>query len=178
MKDRTPGFNDGGKLPDSEKRKDFFLALDQALRFLGRQSLSQKELEQKLLKKNIPSGLVRELGRHCLEKGYLNEEERASQIVRSCLRSGYGPLRVRRELEKRGIPQSLIEKILGNIFEEEEEGALLKSAALKKLAVLSEKDPRKKKEKLYRFLLAKGYSSSDIMAFIRKSETLFLSGSP
>lgn len=152
------------------EKKNFALALNQGIRMLSRQNLSKKEFRQKL-GKSFDKHIVDAVLLHCEERGYLNEDERAMQVLRSSLRSGHGSLRIQKELAKRGIPENIGKKVLENAFIEKTDH--LENVAHKKLSSLSETDPRKRKAKLYRFLLSKGFSSSDIMDFFRKSEALF-----
>ncbi|MDY0161765.1 regulatory protein RecX [Desulfobotulus sp.] len=143
-------------------------ALRMAVLLLGRKSLSREELRQRLRRKGMETEAVEEALRVCMERGYLDEEERASQIVRSGLRAGHGPLRVRRDLKQRGIPELLGEKVMEALMAEGD--AMLSVAARKKLGEMHQKDPAKKKAALYRFLLSRGFPSSDILHFIHHME--------
>ncbi|MDL2286570.1 recombination regulator RecX [Desulfococcaceae bacterium OttesenSCG-928-F15] len=158
-------------MPDTHEKKRFSLALNKGLQMLSRKNLSRKELRQKLLGKDFPQDIVEAVLKYCEERGYLDEREKALQIVRSSLRAGHGPLRIQREFTRCGLPEVIGENALKNFSGEMENH--LEKTALKKLAAISEPDPRKKKAKLYRFLLGKGFSSSAIMDFIQKSGALF-----
>ncbi|TYT75378.1 regulatory protein RecX [Desulfobotulus mexicanus] len=141
-------------------------ALAMALSMLSRRNLSRMELHRRLLKKGVAVHAAEAALKICMEKGYIDEEERAFQIIQSGLRSGYGPLRIHVDLRKGGIPDNLGERMLENTLKESDVNILARTA-LRKLATVQEKNPLKKKAKLYRFLISRGFPSPDIMDFIQ-----------
>ncbi|MCW7755110.1 RecX family transcriptional regulator [Desulfobotulus sp. H1] len=143
--------------------------LTAAMGILGRRSLSRKELKTALEKKKACTDVVERAIQICMERGYIDEEERARQIIQSGIRSGHGPLRIQRDLDKRGIPDILVRKIQGCVSPEKER-AYLAQTARKKLASIREDNPLKRKAKLYRFLISRGYPSSDVLDFMNEMD--------
>jgi regulatory protein len=44
----------------------------------------------------------------CVEQGLLSDERFAEALVRSRRRRGYGPVRIRRELQEKGLPEEAV----------------------------------------------------------------------
>ncbi|TWI74318.1 regulatory protein [Desulfobotulus alkaliphilus] len=141
-------------------------ALAMALAMLSRRSLSRMELHRRLLKKGVGEKDADSVLTICMERGYIDENERAFQIVQSALRSGYGPRRIHADLRKGGIPDDLGERMLEESLKESGENILTRTA-LRKLSTIHENNPLKRKAKLYRFLISRGFPSPDILDFIQ-----------
>ena len=87
-------------------------ALDAAAKQLSYRALSEKALHRKLLEKGHEEDAADYAAAWLLERGLLNDAERAEASVRTLTRRGYGPLRIRQELRRRGIPDGLIDEAL------------------------------------------------------------------
>lgn len=139
--------------------------LHMAMILLSRQNLSREELRYRLLKKGAAEELLEAVLGICMERGYVDDKERASQIIRKGLRSGHGPLRIQRDLQRCGIPLDMAQTLLDTAMDAEGSGQLA-AAAEGKLARMREADPAKRRAALYRFLLSRGFSSSQITDFL------------
>lgn len=83
-----------------------------ALRLLARREHSRLELSWKLEARALPRELI-ELALDRLERERLLSDERFTEVyMRSRSERGYGPLRIRAELQERGIAESLIDAAL------------------------------------------------------------------
>lgn len=76
-----------------------------ALRLLARRDHFCAELAEKLRKREFADEEVDKALRRCVEEGYLDDERVARRFVeRRATTKGWGPRRLRLELEKRGAP--------------------------------------------------------------------------
>jgi regulatory protein len=153
----------------SEDRFSFLVGQNQlyfikqrAARYLARRLHSVNELKIKLRQKGYENTLIDEVISDLRSKNYLNDYEFASQYADENIRNkSWGENKLKAELIKKGVPGSVISRVLEEKIssgEEETEAAI--ALAVKKLKVLSSRslEPRKLKEKLISFLLSKGYS--------------------
>jgi len=74
-----------------------------ALKLLARREHSRLELEYKMARRRFGAELVREVLDDCEQRGWLDDERFADVYGRGRIDAGYGPLRIRMELEQRGV---------------------------------------------------------------------------
>ena len=90
--------------------KAFQEAEARALRLLGRREHSRLELWHKLSRKVSDEQILSEVLDHLENQGWLDDARFAGVYARQRMEIGYGPLRIRAELEQRGVsdqPQAL-----------------------------------------------------------------------
>lgn len=80
----------------------YHAALDAAARQLSYRALSASMLRDKLLDKGHDEQAAEYAVAWLLERGLLDDAAYAESVVRSCARKGYGELRIRQELARRG----------------------------------------------------------------------------
>lgn len=131
---------------------------DTALTLLTGRALSRKELERKLMERDVPEEEAVSTADWLAEIGLLNDEEYARQIVRHYSAKGYGARKLQDELYRRGIPRELWEDAL----EQQEDAAQLIDAFLaKKLGEDRQPDP-KTIQRVSNALVRKGFGWSEI----------------
>jgi regulatory protein len=153
----------------SEDRFSFLVSQNQlyfikqrAINYMARRLHSVNELRIKLKQKGYELTLINEVLNDLVEKNYLNDYDFASQYADENIRNkSWGRNKLKAELFKKGVSAGIISRVLEeriNSGEEELEAA--SALAGKKLKALSSRnlEPRKLKEKLISFLLARGYS--------------------
>ncbi len=84
------------------------------IELLARREYSYVELERKLLPLTEDEALVYKVLDWMVEYSYQDDKRFANMFVRSRAVSGYGPIRIRLELNQKGIKEYLVE----NAFEE------------------------------------------------------------
>lgn len=87
--------------------------LNCALRFLARREHSAYELSVKLAHKGYHSDEVETVIMECQRLGYQSDERYAQLMCQTRIRQGYGPLRIKQELQAMHVESSLIESMLG-----------------------------------------------------------------
>ncbi len=128
-----------------------------AARLASGRMLSRKELTDKLNRKGIDLNMAEETADWLESLGAVDDAAYAGVIARHYAASGYGPGRVRQELQKRGIPRELWEDALSQL--PDSAGAI--DGFLKKK--LGGKTPdRAMLKKLSDALLRRGFSWNDI----------------
>jgi len=85
---------------------------EKALRLLSQREHSRRELRRKLLERGIAVGPVDDLLDHLRDSGLQSDRRFAEALARSRVARGYGPLRVRSDLARRGIAPPLARQVL------------------------------------------------------------------
>ena len=96
------------------------LTRQQAAEMAGRRMLSQKELSDRLVKKGTDPQEAQETARWLADLGAVDDAAYAGVIVRHYAAMGYGPGRVRQELQHRGVPRELWDDALARMPDPEE----------------------------------------------------------
>ena len=86
----------------------------------GRRMLSRKELSDRLVKKGTDPQEAQETARWLADLGAVDDAAYAGVIVRHYAAMGYGPGRVRQELQHRGVPRELWDDALAWMPDPEE----------------------------------------------------------
>jgi len=150
--------------PDKSKSTPNNSALHAALRILTPRDHSKYELVQKLKQRGFSRVDIDDAISACVRFDYINDVRTAQVYIRQLKRKGYGKKRIRLELNKKRLKGDRVQGILDQSVSEadEREGA---ARILKKNVKRfeREKDRLKRRDKMYRFLNARGFSK-DIIA--------------
>lgn len=121
---------------------------------------SQKEVEEKLKEMRMIPEACEQITIKLMQEDFLNEERFARSFARGKFRmKKWGRIKIKQELKFREISTPLIKTAISEIDEKDYYQTLIELAE-KKLLLIKEKDPYKKKKKLVDFLLRKGYESN------------------
>ena len=151
----------------------FRTALATALRILSVRDHSIMELTRKLARRGHAEDVVAAVAAECLRLSYLDDARVAQQTVDRLKRKGCGIQRIRRELVQRGLSGENADARVRDALAPGEELAVALAAAHKKWRVLqSEPDPRKRIQRLQRFLYSRGFSEGTIYAVSEEMEGL------
>ncbi|MCF0064216.1 RecX family transcriptional regulator [Dyadobacter chenwenxiniae] len=148
------------------------LILQKAASYCAYQERTQDEVRQRLKKWNVWGDEADELIAELISMNYLSEERFAKTYAGGKFRiKNWGRMKIRQELNRRGLSQYSIEKGMGEI-EDKAYVEGLKALLEKKrnLLVKTENDPFKLKQKLVRFALGKGYESELIWKTVEELE--------
>jgi regulatory protein len=143
-------------------------ALNTALRILTRRDHSRYELVRKLKQRGFSVEDTDDAVAACERLDYINDERTATGYIRQLKRKGYGKKRIQLELNKKGLTGARTLGILDESVSatDEREGAerILKKN-IKRFA--REKEAIKRRDKIYRFLQARGFSPEVIAEAIK-----------
>ena len=134
----------------------------EALRLLTRRELSVRQLRDKLMARGHPAGAVDTVILELMDRGLLDDRRVADAYVRTASSlKGRGPLRIRRELQRIGIPREIADAAVAGT-EASDERAAIGRALQRKLRSAPLPSDRQQRARLYRFLVRQGFSSSAI----------------
>lgn len=150
----------------SEKHK----IKDSAFRFLSRRLHSSQELRTKLIKKRFRKEIIDEVIMGLVNKNFLNDLNFAQSYLNEKIsRKREGFNKVKADLIKKGIARNIIAQLIDLV----DSNLLEKNAfelARKKLSFLKarETDNKKMRQKLFSFLMSKGYEIDLINIVLNK----------
>ncbi len=147
-------------------------AKSRALDYLAHKPRTETEVRRKLRQKEYSEPVIESVVKRLHELGYLDDAQYAEQYVeRRFASKGYGPVRIRQELRKRGIDRHLAETAVDDFFEDESTLVAAREKAEKRWPrIAREDDPRKRRDKLYRYLKRRGYTYDTIRVVIDEME--------
>lgn len=155
-----------------EQDEQYVEAKQTALDYLAYKPRTEEEVRRKLRRKDAPEPVIEDVVARLHELGYLDDEAYASDYVRNRFASKkYGPVRIQRELVERGVDRHVAERAVAELFEDEDPVAAAREHAEKRWARLAdEDDPRRRKQKLYRYLRRRGFTSDTIYPLLDELE--------
>ena len=132
-----------------------------ALRLLARREHSRLELRHKLLVRNFTESAVESVVARLVDSGLLSDQRFAEVYARSRFERGYGPLRIRAELDERGVGAGLAERTLADLC-----CPWIESAQRQRSKRFGRRLPGdfKDRAKQMRFLRQRGFTSDQIQA--------------
>ncbi|QSH41298.1 regulatory protein RecX [Lentisphaerota bacterium ZTH] len=145
--------------------------MDKALKLLGIRAHSAIELRNKLLKKDVSRQLVDEVIAECIRLNFIDDELFARDYAAELGWRGCGKYKIRANLRRKGISQDNIAKAMSDADKSEEENAR-RAMEFKLKTISREKDIRKKREKIYRFLAYRGFSGDIIKKLMTSAPEL------
>ena len=134
-----------------------------ALAMLDRRDYSRAELLRKLAEKDFDEAEAAEAVEHLAELGFVDDARYAPILVRHYAAKGYGPQRVRQELQKRGIPKELWDEAMEQMPQQDDAVDRLLRSKLKSFP-----PDRDELRRASAFLQRKGYGWDEIRAAIER----------
>lgn len=83
-----------------------------AVHLLGRREHSASELKRKLRQKGFAAEAIDEVLELLAERGWQSDQRFAESHIRQRIESGYGPLKIRFDLQQKGIASAMIEELM------------------------------------------------------------------
>ncbi len=146
-------------------------ALVKAESWCAYQERSQSEVRNKLYEWGLRHDELEEVITELIVTNFLNEERFALAYVSGKVNiKKWGKVKIKQGLKLKKVPDRLIQKALNSIDEQKYLENLL-SIAVKKAAVMKEKDSVKLKFKLVTYLLGKGFEN-DLIFDVLKANNL------
>ena len=138
-----------------------------AMHILERTDKTEAQLRRKLEESEYPKEAVESAIAYVTSYGYLDDRRYAEHYI-EWKKQGKGKARLKMELVQKGISREIIEEVLESTdFGETRE--MIRQIILKRRKTdipMNEKE----KQRIYGFLMRKGFSSSDILAVMREEE--------
>jgi regulatory protein len=140
-----------------------------ALRLLGRRDYTAAELSSRLLRRGYLEEDVQKAVADLAADGSLDDARAAFAHVRTAAAvKGRGRLRIRRELEARGVSRAITQDALSQLSEDDDRRAIEKILARRRGGGPLDAAGRRK---LFQQLLRRGFSASTITAALRFDPT-------
>ncbi len=134
-----------------------------AIRLLARRAHSSRELIDKLMARDYRYPVVLKIIDECKRHGYLNDELFTESYINELAARGQGAFRIRNKLREKGLPAELIKEKITELDEVSPPEERARRVLQTKLSSLQrEPDPRKRREKAYRFLASRGFDADTI----------------
>ncbi len=169
--ERDPNINsemDSGKDPEKELTKKKKECLRRSGLLLAQRDYTCSRLREKLLSAGYSEDVVGSTIESLLEARYLDDERYARSYIQAHWEDR-SRLRIRMDLEKRGVPSQIADRVLRE--EGEERGSQAEIRQVRRLMKKRGYDPHtatwEEKGKLQAFLYRKGYSASSVRAAMR-----------
>lgn len=142
-------------------------ALSKIESYCAYQERSHKEVKNKLFSYGLYASEVDELLSHLISAGFLNEERFAKAFAGGKFRmKKWGRLKIKNELEQLGLTKRCIERGLKEI-EQPDYMHELKTLLKKKWLSVKEENLFRKRDKVARYAIMKGYEPELVWEFIR-----------
>lgn len=144
------------------------VALKKILHYCDYQDRCKKEIFAKLntfeLADNDKDFIVDFLN----DEGYINDEHYCRSYVKSKLNlKKWGVNKIKISLISKGVDRDIIDAVVSEIDQDSYREELIKLLENKKV---NESDPYKRKAKLIRYAVSKGYSINDVMEIVNGNE--------
>lgn len=162
--------DDGELVPLTEAQREKLKAsaMNSCMWHLGQSSKTRKQLQDKLIAKEIPSDIIEETLDRLVELKYVDDENYAGIFVQNKQSfNKMGKSAIRQELRKKGIDQETIDNALEEISEEDERSRA-KELVQKKLPSTRKLDRQKRVNRLVGMLSRKGYSPGIVFSIINE----------
>lgn len=146
-------------------------AKDQALRYLEIRPHSKKELMTKLLRKSFPREIIETALSDLKKVDLINDQIFTHQFIRNELNLRPGSKKLlRSKLIQKGVTSEIFEPILDKFYEQEDEEKIALQIAQKFLKTQGKLKADKRKEKLIRHLLNKGFDWEVIDSVVKEKD--------
>lgn len=145
-------------------------ALSKAMAFLAARPFSEMELLTKLRRAGYSDSEADAAIEECRSRHYLDDELLAADCVEVLRQRNMGTRQIKLKLSRRGLDMETVSELLAQDPDAEKIAA--KRAMESKLRLLkNETDPRKKQEKLFRFLAGRGFTAEVIFKVLNNEIT-------
>jgi regulatory protein len=136
-------------------------------RYSAYQERSHKEVKNKLFEYGLYSTQVDEIISQLITDGFLNEERFAKAYAGGKFRiKKWGRIKIKHELKALGLTKNCIQRGLNEI-ESSDYSKTLKALIKKKATESRETNPFKKRDKIARFVIGKGYEAELVWEYVR-----------
>lgn len=135
------------------------LATLQALNIISYSMKTEKELIQKLKEKDFDDNSIEYAIENMKKYGYVDDEAYViSYIKNKAIPQKFGERKIIQNLSQKGIDNSLIKEKINELYNDDDKKENVMLLSEKYLSKLNKYDDIKKKQKLYNYLLGKGFS--------------------
>jgi regulatory protein len=138
------------------------------LKMLGRRELSERQVRQRLARKEYSQDEIDEAVARLREERAINDRRVAEAIAR--VETGIrkrGKVRVRIQLERAGIAKETAKAAIDSVFEAIDDDGLLESSLRKRLRGRETIADDRELARLFRYLIGQGFESDRVMKALK-----------
>ena len=144
------------------------VALKKILHYCDYQDRCKKEIFAKLNTFELADNDKDFIVEFLQDEGYINDERYCRSYVKSKLNlKKWGVNKIKISLISKGVDRDIIDAVVSEIDQDSYREELIKLLENKKI---NESDPYKRKAKLIRYAVSKGYSINDVMEIVNGNE--------
>lgn len=156
-------------MPPRSKILDARQAKRVAYDLLSRNPWSQRDLTARLRRRGAPLAVAQAVVADLKAQGYVDDEAFARQWADGRAgRRHLGSLRLRDELQKKGVPRPLAQAAVRDAFRETDEETRALDAARRRLPALRRKNAERAPVRLRDYLLRRGYPADVVRRVLRR----------
>jgi regulatory protein len=145
-------------------------AFKKVIHFCEYQERSRQEVEERLLEWNVSQNLIPSIIEELEKSNFLNERRFAIEYSHGKFKSkGWGRIRIRQGLLRKGISKELIEEGLRTI-DPDEYFQKISSLINKKLDLVESENELEKNHKVARYILSYGFEPELIWKILKQEE--------
>jgi len=142
--------------------------MNSAVRILANRDHSKYELKQKLRQRGFASKVIDTVMMKCERLNYINDHRTAQVYISQLKRKCFGKRYIRMALKKKRLSSTAIENFLLENYPEADEYENAAKLLEKKMETFErEKDLKKRRDKMYRFLYSRGFNKDIIVNLMR-----------
>ena len=149
----------------------FDRALEKAIRYCSYQERCVQDLENRFYAWNVKKSDWDKILDYLLEEDFLNEGRYISAYVRGKFTiKKWGKYKITMGLKQKGLSGKTVNDAFVAEIDEEDYLKTITDLITKKTLIIDEPDELKRRDKLYRYLLSKGYESELVVKELNLSE--------
>lgn len=147
---------------------DIMKCKNSAIRILEKSYKTEKEIKDKLIDKGFSEQIIVEVSKVLKKYDLLNDKKYTDMYIKDRIKN-QGRNKIKYSLIKKGISENLIEEKLENLnCEDEKNTAYILGEKKYNILIKREKDKFKLSQKLFRFLMGKGYNYECTIEVVNK----------
>ena len=150
------------------KAKTFAEAKTIVYRLLKIRLRSQKEVRDKLKQREFDQSVIDQTLDYFRGAKLLDDREFARQWIKWRAAKPFGINRIKFELKEKGIATEILDQVLADFKEEFSEEEIVLTLARRRKEISKEKDPVKLNQRLYGYLLRRGFGAQTILKALKK----------
>ena len=143
-------------------------ALGYAFLLLKFRLRSEKEIRGRLVKRKIDPQIINKVVDFLKSKNFIDDQLFAKSWIRSRLKRPLGMRRLMQELKLKGVDQAIIESQIKKAQKDYSESEVVKKLADEKFRKIKGVDRYKVKQRIYRYLHYRGFSTDAIIEALRQ----------
>lgn len=152
-----------------DKSRNFTKAKGYCYRLLKFRPRSEKEIRERLKRKSFSEEIVAQAVEHLKKLNYINDKEFSLAWANSRITKNLGLRRIYFELKQKGIEKTIIDETLSAIKEKYRESQVIDYISKEKFEKMIVKtDPLKAKQRIYAFLLRRGFAPDKVSEALDK----------